>query len=331
MNVSIIVPVYNVSAYIERCIKSVMCQSFTGSMECIIVDDCTPDDSIEKCETLISAYDGPITFLILHHEKNRGLSAARNTGTMAAKGEYIYYLDSDDELVPKSIDLLYAEVEKHPGVEMVQGAILAVPNQEYYDISFLDDTDFVDDNSWVRYNYYKLDQKLPTTAWNKLVLTSFIVENNLYFKEGLIHEDEMWMYLVVKKLSKYALTHKVTYIHYETPNSIMSAETKERTAKNWGIILSEVMDRLDSPFIKEQLLTYTERLVWAYGKHQDNSTYLPLKNRFVRKLACNHLFTLSVMVWMHFFLCTRFNNTFLYPRIIRKIHVLANSSNDKNR
>jgi hypothetical protein len=172
---------------------------------------------------------------------------------------------------------------------------------------------------------------LPTTAWNKLVLTSFIVENNLYFKEGLIHEDEMWMYLVVKKLSKYALTHKVTYIHYETPNSIMSAETKERTAKNWGIILSEVMDRLDSPFIKEQLLTYTERLVWAYGKHQDNSTYLPLKNRFVRKLACNHLFTLSVMVWMHFFLCTRFNNTFFYPRIIRKIHMLANSSNDKNR
>lgn len=183
MNVSIIVPVYNVSAYIERCIKSVMCQLFTGSMECIIVDDCTTDDSIEKCKVLISAYDGPIVFKILHHDKNRGLSAARNTGTMDANGEYIYYLDSDDEIVPNTIELLYAEVKKHPGVEMVQGKVKSIPTEEYYDMSFLDDIDYIEDNNWIRYHYYKLNEKLPTTAWNKLVLKEFIIKNSLFLKK----------------------------------------------------------------------------------------------------------------------------------------------------
>ena len=86
IKVSIIIPVYNVSAYIERCIKSVINQTYYD-IECIIVDDATPDDSITKCEQMIAAYDVPIRFSILHHQQNRGLSAARNTGTEVATGE----------------------------------------------------------------------------------------------------------------------------------------------------------------------------------------------------------------------------------------------------
>lgn len=93
--VSVIIPVYQVSNYVERCLKSVMSQTYTD-IECIIVDDATKDDSIVKCERLIVEYGGPIKFRILHHEYNRGLSAARNTGTKVAEGEYLYYLDGDD-------------------------------------------------------------------------------------------------------------------------------------------------------------------------------------------------------------------------------------------
>lgn len=107
--ISIIIPVYQVSDYVERCIRSVMSQTFMG-IECIIVDDATEDDSIKKCQQLIEEYNENlegkerIIFKILRHEKNRGLSAARNTGTKAAIGEYIFYLDSDDEITLDCMD-----------------------------------------------------------------------------------------------------------------------------------------------------------------------------------------------------------------------------------
>lgn len=69
-----------------------MRQKYQGAMECLIVDDCGTDDSIAIAERTIASYEGPIVFQILHHERNRGLSAARNTGTLAAKGDYLYYL-----------------------------------------------------------------------------------------------------------------------------------------------------------------------------------------------------------------------------------------------
>lgn len=81
--VSIIIPVNNVSDYVEECLQSVAAQTYTA-IECIIVDDCGTDDSMQKVESFITNYQGPITFKILHHEHNRGLSAARNTGIDAA-------------------------------------------------------------------------------------------------------------------------------------------------------------------------------------------------------------------------------------------------------
>ena len=100
MKVSIIIPVYNVSAYIERCVKSVMKQTYSGDIECILVNDATPDDSIDIAKRLIADYNGPIQFRILNHEHNKGFSATRNTGIDAATGDYLYFFDSDDEITP---------------------------------------------------------------------------------------------------------------------------------------------------------------------------------------------------------------------------------------
>ena len=86
MTVSIIIPVYNVAPYIEACLKSVMGQTYTGLMECIVVDDCGTDNSMAIVERVIDEYDGAIHFHIEHHHSNRGLSAARNTGIAKANG-----------------------------------------------------------------------------------------------------------------------------------------------------------------------------------------------------------------------------------------------------
>ena len=120
--VSIIVPVYNVSEYIERCIYSIISQTYSN-IECIIVDDVTPDDSIEKCEKIISTYNGKIEFRIIRREENGGLSAARNTGTIASRGDYLFYIDSDDDISSDCIEKMVSFVSDDESIEMVQGII----------------------------------------------------------------------------------------------------------------------------------------------------------------------------------------------------------------
>ena len=95
--VSVIIPVYNVSPYVEECLKSVMDQTYKR-LEVIIVDDCGTDDSMEKVERMLQDYAGEISFSILHHDCNRGLSAARNTGSDACHGDFISFIDSDDAI-----------------------------------------------------------------------------------------------------------------------------------------------------------------------------------------------------------------------------------------
>lgn len=89
MHISVIIPIYNVEPYIEDCLKSVATQTCLTQgvqLECILVDDCGKDQSIPICERFIDDYSGPIAFQILHHDHNRGLSAARNTGMQVAQG-----------------------------------------------------------------------------------------------------------------------------------------------------------------------------------------------------------------------------------------------------
>ena len=113
MKISIVVPVYNVEAYIEDCLKSVAAQTYKGEIECIIINDCTPDNSCAVIEHFVKEYNGPIEFKLLHHTVNRGLSAARNTGIDVATGDYIYFLDSDDEITPDCLEHLAAPLAEN--------------------------------------------------------------------------------------------------------------------------------------------------------------------------------------------------------------------------
>lgn len=91
MKVSVIIPIYGVEKYISDCLNSVMKQSYTNDIECILINDCTKDQSIEIAKNLIENYDGNIDFKIYEHSVNGGLSAARNTGILEAKGDYLYF------------------------------------------------------------------------------------------------------------------------------------------------------------------------------------------------------------------------------------------------
>lgn len=249
LTVSIIIPVCNVSAYIERCIKSVIRQTY-DRIECVVVDDKTPDDSIIKCEQLIANYEGPIDFVILHHEWNRGVSAARNTGTAAATGDYVFYLDGDDEITQDCIEKMLRPVIKDSSIEMVLG------NYEVYSQLHLENPirqrcqpclPQGDYNSKIKVkSVYKKDGKKDEHAWNKLIRKDFLQQNNLYFKEGVMWEDMIWCFITVQHLNHLYIIPDVTLLYYVRPQSIMTGTSKEEMAHHLTIVYEEISRHFSS-------------------------------------------------------------------------------------
>ncbi|MFV0330624.1 MAG: glycosyltransferase family 2 protein [Dysgonomonas sp.] len=254
MKVSIIVPVYNVSEYIVRCVESVINQTYQD-IECILIDDYSPDDSIDLIKQRLESYEGTINFKIIHHDQNKGLSSARNTGTDAATGEYLYYLDSDDEITPNCIEMLITLVEKYPNVEMVQGNMQTIPEpkkqSDWRNILYKNYPEYKNDNEWIKNNFYTSNwmQAIPTNATNKLIKHKFVIENNLFFKEGIIHEDELWMFYAVKNMNTIAFTTKYTYIAYSRQGSIMRSGNNYKSIQSWYIILNEIFRNSTNPHL----------------------------------------------------------------------------------
>ena len=286
--VSIIIPVYKVEPYIERCVQSVMAQTYTD-IECILVDDCSPDQSIAICERMLIEYHGPITFQILHHEQNRGLSAARNTGTNAANSDYIFYLDSDDEITHDCISLLVKETERHPGVELVQGGIKAIPYDDFFNLSYYQQPGYYVGNDWIRFHFFKAGKEFPVMAWNKLILRDFLKKNHFVFKEGLIHEDELWMLQLAKKLDKIAIVREPTYFYYKTSNSIMSTLSKQHSAHHMLYISRVALQGLDEPYKMLQLFKYlwilVDRIEFGYKSKEGVKAVIA---SFVALIKCGY-------------------------------------------
>lgn len=246
MKISIIVPVYNVEQYIKECFDSISAQTYKGEIECIFVDDCGQDDSVAVLEKLIADYHGAIKFCIVHHEHNKGLSGARNTGIRHAKGDYLYFIDSDDSITPDCIEKLVDLAEKYPQVDIVQGSTksklkwLQLANKHFPEYS--------DNFKWIRKTML-LRFSIPMTAWNKLVRKDMVVKNGLYFEEGLIHEDEVWNFMLAKYVHSIAFCCDITYIYRENPDGIMG-QTKEY---NYDPVLNIMVDRVSNPYICSEI------------------------------------------------------------------------------
>lgn len=282
MKVSIIIPVYNVEKYIERCINSVIKQSFTD-LECILIDDCCTDNSMNICQNIINKYNGPISFIILKHNHSEGPSSARNTGTNIANGEYIFYLDSDDEITHDCISLLYNKVTKYPEVEIVQGCTIAEKNKEYYSLNRYEKIESINDNNWIQQEFFNIEKSFPVDVWNKLIRKDFIKKHNIRFKDGIIHEDQLWSYDVMTKLQSICFVHSKTYIHYSVPMSIMTSLSIERSYKSWGIILEDIASKMEEPFLELQIRKYLLEYIEKYEYFKNEKIHPSLINEFIKQ------------------------------------------------
>lgn len=263
MDVSVIIPTYNVAPYIIECLESITSQTYRGGLECIIVDDCGTDDSIALADNFIQHYLGKIDFRIVHREKNGGLSAARNTGLNEAKGEFVYFLDSDDYITPDCIESLVEVAKQFPKVEIVQGGIVNTKGTIIYDYTSFKTPQLLEDRKAI---YSKLVfGELPVSSWNKLIRRNFLKENNIYFYEGVIYEDVDFLYKIAAKVTFFALCPVNTYCYRtQREGSILSTANDERSTQSRILVYNSCLDKkLSSPFQKVLTRSIFLRLIFV--------------------------------------------------------------------
>ena len=235
--ISVIVPVYKVEEYLDRCIQSITGQTYT-SLEIILVDDGSPDNCPEMCDDW--AYkDNRIKVI---HKENGGLSSARNAGMAEANGEYISFVDSDDWIAPKMLEFLVEAIQRD-GSDVAACAVEMV-TEDGTPISMLT----------VRRNAL-LDRKaaqkallkenlLKQPVWYKLYKKSMIFD--IPFEPGKYHEDVFWSYQAIGRANLVSLIDYVGYYYTQRSGSIMG--------KGYSITCLDALEAVENryPYIKRE-------------------------------------------------------------------------------
>ena len=257
ISISIIIPIYNVEPFVRRCLESVMAQDKAeADMECIIVDDCGTDGSMEIVRELIKNYHGPIRFNVVEHEQNHGLSAARNTGLSKAIGDYIMFVDSDDYLMPDSIRYFLDNLKSYPDADITMGNV----QDKKYNKALITQIQkpWLMDNPDLFFSRM-LHHQLYLYAWNKLIRRSLLMEHNIRFIEGILYEDQAWSYELFSHLKSVLLLPEVTYVYENNPSSIVntafSLKKADKTIWSYTISCNHLMDNPPQPDRYSQNIT----------------------------------------------------------------------------
>lgn len=228
---SIILPVYEVQLYIEECLNSIL-KIQKIEFEIIIVDDGSTDHSMTIIE---NKFQKPNIKII--KQKNKGLSSARNTGLKHAAGDYIWFVDSDDIIVPEGIEKL---VENIHDEDIIIGNYYKLCENKSCNLNntFEDDSLRISGKEALEKYYLK---KINTIVWRCIYKKSFLLKNNLIFFEGITYEDVQWTPRILFFATEVLLTNIPIYIYRIRDNSIVTSGFS--TKKCNDIIL--VSDSLD--------------------------------------------------------------------------------------
>lgn len=254
VKISVIIPVYNVEEFIIECINSLLVQTLK-EIEIIVIDDGSIDNSINLVKKIC---DNRIKLI---HQSNLGLSEARNTGINVAKGEYILFLDSDDFIINQnSLTEMYELATKYQSDILVGNAI------EYYSDNnekplYRDKNEFFErvmNNRDFLIRFIRTNSLRIAACFN-LYKRDFIEENNLIFKSGLLHEDELFTPSALLKSNRVAIYPKEFYAYRQRQGSIMNSKRNIKRAID--------------------LLTIFEELIDIYSQINDNELRITLDNR----------------------------------------------------
>lgn len=229
--ISVVIPVYNTAPYLEKCLESVVNQTYQN-LQIIIINDGSTDNSAEICQKF-SEKDDRIEFI---NKQNEGVSIARNIGIEKSKGEWIYFLDSDDFIDLNMFEYLIETVFKKE-CDVIQFGIRSFKNNQLVSERLpSNNKEYTDLRKFIEENQLK-----PISAWLHLIHTSLVKNNSLYFNENLKHgEDMLFMYSTYSYARKIFVLDKVFYNQVLSPNSASRKPIKAKVIFDKLLFLSEI-------------------------------------------------------------------------------------------
>lgn len=246
--VTIVVPIYNVEAYLDRCITSIVNQTYTN-LEIILVDDGSPDNCPKMCDAWAEK-DERIKVI---HKENGGLGFARNSGMEVATGDYIFFFDSDDSIELTLVEKCIESVKEHNSELVIFG------RNNVYDNGTVEPRAVnvptcVYEGERVRTDLlpylFTYELGFGVSAWGKMYSLKMLRDNNLLFKSEreIISEDSYFSLELFSKLTKVSVVPECLYNYYKRENSLSRAFKEGRQERN-DVFLGKCLD-----YIKEAQL-----------------------------------------------------------------------------
>ena len=197
VNLSIVVPVYNAEEYLTACLDSILAAKGSEQIEFLLIDDGSEDGSGALCDSYAKAHDN----IRVIHKKNEGISTTRNLGMKEASGKYIYFCDADDMVVPvlfeKVIELSNTSDEDmflwDSELIYEMNGLLAKKDDEYFAHYGLEKKEATYTGKKIIEELILHGKGFIATVWLGAYRKDFLMENGIFFEDGLIYEDEMWV------------------------------------------------------------------------------------------------------------------------------------------
>lgn len=279
--VSVVVPVYNVEQYLEECLDSLLNQTLEN-IEMICVNDGSTDHSLHILEKY-AARDDRIKVIT---QANRGLSGARNTGAKLARGEYIYFIDSDDYIDPDALEYLYHEAhtnnldilyfdgmsfyESEEIKKLFPGVDYCYREKEYAAIYRGEDL----------YVAMSEDGQFRPMVWLQFISTDFYRKNQLSFYEGILHEDEDFSHITVFKAQRVSHRRKQFYHYRRRKGAITFNQSTFKHVYGKLFCLIDIFEYVRSHTISnEAILCIGKYLNWLYGYMKESYLALPVEEK----------------------------------------------------
>lgn len=276
--VSIIIPVYNVDQYIDECLNSVINQTYKN-LEIVIIDDGSTDESLQICRKYATR-DGRVIVL---HQDNAGVSAARNAGLDIITGEYVLFVDSDDRIEYNMVECLVQEIDKDTEIDAV----------------FCGYEEFDDETGDVIHRFTsnqikkvgrvegvsELFKGYSTALWNKMFRCSIIDKCDIFDTKLKIGEDELWMIEVLKKSNNIMLIGTPLY-HYR---SRVGAVTKGRSFSEAMLTDYESQKKVlnsINEYNSQTLILYAQQRLYFVGQDVMKLAYYDGYFDIYRKINC---------------------------------------------
>ncbi|MGH2108678.1 glycosyltransferase [Aerococcus urinaeequi] len=313
MDLSIIIPVYNVENYLKKCVLSVLNTTLpTSKFEILLINDGSTDESPFICQDIERKHKNVRAF----HKKNGGLSDARNYGLIRAKGDYIAFVDSDDFVIKDAYNILLEKALEHGADIALGNAFKYIDHNNIYPKFKRRDNDLIIQNG----EEFLVNSIKNNTMSMSVVLgiyrRKFLLNKKHFFKKGLLHEDELWTPITYLDAKKVIYVNHNFYYHFERKGSITQRKDKTQNALDLisiccqlDNIYNQVSNRKSRGILKDYLCMLYLNAAYVgklhKGKYKKNLDVLfPIKRA---KTPKNILKSILFMISNNFYF--KLNNT----------------------